>query len=229
MNGASASLKKHQLDCCGGLNNVDYTQIDISAMVHVLQFVDLSDSRFWGAVLIIIFNPLFWNVVGRWEHWTRGLSRLFGGPYVALYFLASLIVLLNVFRSHSITEAMKAQPKWELLDSTLVFYTGLVLMVLGSIFVLSSFYALGFTGTFLGDYFGILMEHRITGFPFNVMDNPMYWGSTGNYLGLALIHASPVGLILTVVVGVCYKVALFFEGPFTEAVYREKACHSKSQ
>nr|XP_023700217.1 phosphatidylethanolamine N-methyltransferase isoform X7 [Paramormyrops kingsleyae] len=193
MNGASASLKKHQLDCCGGLNNVDYTQ------------------------------------VGRWEHWTRGLSRLFGGPYVALYFLASLIVLLNVFRSHSITEAMKAQPKWELLDSTLVFYTGLVLMVLGSIFVLSSFYALGFTGTFLGDYFGILMEHRITGFPFNVMDNPMYWGSTGNYLGLALIHASPVGLILTVVVGVCYKVALFFEGPFTEAVYREKACHSKSQ
>nr|XP_023700216.1 phosphatidylethanolamine N-methyltransferase isoform X6 [Paramormyrops kingsleyae] len=100
MNGASASLKKHQLDCCGGLNNVDYTQIDISAMVHVLQFVDLSDSRFWGAVLIIIFNPLFWNVVGRWEHWTRGLSRLFGGPYVALYFLASLIVLLNVFRSH---------------------------------------------------------------------------------------------------------------------------------
>lgn len=38
-----------------------------------------------------------------------------------------------------------------------------------------------------GDYFGILMEKKVTGFPFNFMDNPMYWGSTANYLGLALM------------------------------------------
>ncbi|CAJ0968134.1 unnamed protein product, partial [Ranitomeya imitator] len=36
------------------------------------------------------------------------------------------------------------------------------------------------------DYFGILMEEKVTGFPFNIMENPMYWGSTANYLGLAL-------------------------------------------
>lgn len=53
---------------------------------------------------------------------------------------------------------MKGQPKWELLDSALVFYTGLVFMVLGSIFVLSSFYTLGFTGTFLG-------KSSVYGFP----------------------------------------------------------------
>jgi hypothetical protein len=49
-----------------------------------------------------------------------------------------------------------------------------VLVGLGQLFVLSSFYRLGITGTFLGDYCGILMDERVTGFPFNVLDNPMY-------------------------------------------------------
>ncbi|XP_073414606.1 phosphatidylethanolamine N-methyltransferase isoform X6 [Dendrobates tinctorius] len=74
-----------------------------------------------------------------------------------------------------------------------------------------------------GDYFGILMEEKVTGFPFNIMENPMYWGSTANYLGLALMNSSPSGLILTAVVAVCYKVAILFEGPFTEQIYRRKA------
>lgn len=40
---------------------------------------------------------------------------------------------------------------------------------------------------FLGDYFGILMDEKVTAFPFNIIENPMYWGSTANYLGLALV------------------------------------------
>lgn len=40
---------------------------------------------------------------------------------------------------------------------------------------------------FPGDYFGILMDEKVTGFPFNITENPMYWGSTANYLGLALM------------------------------------------
>lgn len=38
-----------------------------------------------------------------------------------------------------------------------------------------------------GDYFGILKEARVTTFPFNIVDNPMYWGSTANYLGWAVL------------------------------------------
>lgn len=38
-----------------------------------------------------------------------------------------------------------------------------------------------------GDYFGILKEARVTTFPFNILDNPMYWGSTANYLGWAVM------------------------------------------
>lgn len=72
-------------------------------------------------------------------------------------------------------------------------------------------YALGITGTFLGDYFGILMEERVTSFPFNITDAPMYYGSTLSFLGTAILYGRPAGLLLTVEVLLVYWVALGFE------------------
>ncbi|XP_068161710.1 phosphatidylethanolamine N-methyltransferase [Antennarius striatus] len=227
----SPSARKHpvSLDCCGGLSNVDYSKMDLTLFEELLNHINLHDSRFWVAVIAIVFNPLFWNVVGRWEHRTRRLSKLFGSPYLACYCLGFIILLLNVYRSHSMTVVMKSQARWEALDRTGVFYTGVGLMALGTVLVVSSFLALGFTGTFLGDYFGILMDEKVTVFPFNVMENPMYWGSTANYFGLALIGASPVGLILTAVVAVTYKVAITFEGPFTGQIYQDRSQRQKHE
>ena len=61
-----------------------------------------------------------------------------------------------------------------------------VLFSLGQLFVVTSTWALGITGTFLGDYFGILMDHRVEGFPFNVLRDPMYVGSTMSFAATAL-------------------------------------------
>lgn len=61
-----------------------------------------------------------------------------------------------------------------------------VLFILGQTFVVTSTWALGITGTFLGDYFGILMDHRVEGFPFNVLRDPMYVGSTMCFAATAL-------------------------------------------
>ncbi|XP_045634140.1 phosphatidylethanolamine N-methyltransferase isoform X1 [Ursus americanus] len=160
-------------------------------MTWLLGYVDPSDPCFVAAILAITFNPLFWNVVARWEQKTRKLSRAFRSPYLACYSLGAAILLLNVLRSHCFTQAMLSQPKMESLDNPTAYRTGLALLGVGSAFVISSFLALGFTGTFLGDYFGILKEARVTTFPFNVLDNPMYWGSTANYLGWAVICCSP--------------------------------------
>ena len=38
------------------------------------------------------------------------------------------------------------------------------LFITGQTFVVTSTWALGITGTFLGDYFGILMDHRVEGY-----------------------------------------------------------------
>ncbi|XP_060794763.1 phosphatidylethanolamine N-methyltransferase isoform X2 [Neoarius graeffei] len=201
----------------------------MSVLHEVTKHIDLKEPSFCIAVISIMFNPFFWNVVARWEHRTRGLTRMFKSPYVACYCLGAVILLLNVYRSHSITVAMKSQPKMELLDRVQVYYMGTALMLVGSLFVISSFLALGFTGTFLGDYFGILMQQKVTSFPFNLMDNPMYWGSTVNYLGLALMNASLVGVLLSAVVALCYRVAIAYEGPFMEKIYQQKSLCSKHQ
>jgi len=91
-------------------------------------------------------------------------------------------------------------------------------------------YALGVTGTYLGDYFGILMDHKVESFPFNVTDAPMYYGSTMSFLGGALWYGSPGGVFLTGVVFVAYSLALRFEDPFTTMIYtnREKERSKKS-
>lgn len=60
------------------------------------------------------------------------------------------------------------------------------LFVLGGTLVASSMWKLGVTGTYLGDYFGILMDNMVTGFPFNLTQSPMYNGSTLCFLAGAL-------------------------------------------
>lgn len=82
---------------------------------------------------------------------------------------------------------------------------------MGNILVLSSTWALGITGTYLGDYFGILMDAPVTGFPFNMTGAPMYYGSTMSFLGTALLYARPAGVLLTGEVLLVYWVALGFE------------------
>ncbi|XP_010635706.1 phosphatidylethanolamine N-methyltransferase isoform X3 [Fukomys damarensis] len=213
-------------DCCGGLGNINYRKADLCVMTWLLHYVDPLDSSFGAAVLTIAFNPFFWNVVARWEQRTRKLSSTFRSPHLACYSLGGVILLLNVLRSHCFTQAMLSQPKMEGLDNPTTYCLGIALLSVGTMFVLSSFFALGFTGTFLGDYFGILKEARVTTFPFSIADNPMYWGSTANYLGWALMHASPTGLLLTVVVALVYVVAILYEEPFTAEIYRQKAAES---
>ncbi|KAM5151982.1 phosphatidylethanolamine N-methyltransferase isoform 2-T2 [Mantella aurantiaca] len=191
-------------------------------MADLSQYLDCSELTFWFAAACIIFNPLFWNAVARWEYRTHIISRLFGSPYLGCYSLGAVIISLALYRSHCFSEAMSFQPQAEFLKRPAIYYIGAALVAMGGVLVISSFLALGFVGTYLGDYFGILMDKKVTGFPFNVMENPMYWGSTANYLGLALLNSSPAGLILTAVVAACYKIAIAFEGPFTEEIYRTK-------
>ncbi|KAG8433360.1 hypothetical protein GDO86_017586 [Hymenochirus boettgeri] len=191
-------------------------------MAELLPYVDVTEFQFLFALLCIVFNPLFWNLVARWEYRTHSLTSLFGSPYTACYSLGTVLLFLAIFRSHCFTEAMKTQPRLDALETPGVYYLGLMMIGVGAILVVSSFLALGFVGTYLGDYFGILMEKKVTGFPFSVMENPMYWEALLTYLGLALMSSSPAGLILTAVVALTYKVAILFEGPFTENIYRKK-------
>jgi phosphatidylethanolamine N-methyltransferase len=104
------------------------------------------------------------------------------------------------------------QPQKPILPKEYATIVPAVLFILGQLFVITSTWSLGITGTFLGDYFGILMDHRVEGcvllprsalpasvlpssannrtwiyrFPFNVLRDPMYVGSTMCFAATAL-------------------------------------------
>jgi len=84
--------------------------------------------------------------------------------------------------------------------------------------------------TYNGDYFGLLMEERLTHFPFNVLKNPMYVGSTLLFLAQALWKLSPAGVLLSGWVYLVYKTCcVLFEEPFTGYIYSQAALESEHQ
>jgi len=186
--------------------------------------VDIWQLSFWFSLISIIFNPIFWNFVAQNEYRNKTITKLLkGNATLGVKILAGVIFILGTYRDILYKRALVQQPTWSFLEYELIKAISVIFIVSGTILVVSSIRALGLHGTYLGDYFGILMGERVTEFPFNITENPMYYGSTVIFLGYALLCASPAGLILTAVVFACYKVALMFEGPFTEMIYNEAA------
>ncbi|OTB09582.1 hypothetical protein M426DRAFT_316134 [Hypoxylon sp. CI-4A] len=187
------------------------------------QLVDLNQKSLFISAASIAFNPLFWNIVARREYRGKTLTKLFGGnSQVACYGLAFTIFSLGLLRDFLYERALRHQPSYPLLESDEVKYVAYGLVVIGNVLVLSSTWALGITGTFLGDYFGILMDDIVTGFPFSITDAPMYNGSTCSFLGTALLYGKPAGILLTAWVFVVYQLALKYENPFTAGIYAKR-------
>ncbi|KAJ1906941.1 hypothetical protein LPJ81_001063 [Coemansia sp. IMI 209127] len=182
--------------------------------------IDLSQPSLWVSLLSITFNPTFWNIAAQQEYRTHWITRLFSGDkYKGCYALAATIFSLGLIRDALFKNALMHQPSWDCLDSAAVQLVAIALFAGGLTFVVSSTYMLGVTGTFLGDYFGILMKERVVGFPFNVLENPMYVGSTMSFIGSSLWYAKPAGLLVAAYVWFVYTVALKYEGPFTTMIY----------
>ncbi|GAA5992312.1 hypothetical protein JCM5350_000811 [Sporobolomyces pararoseus] len=156
-------------------------------MADLLQYFDFSQKSLWIAVGSILFNPLFWNIVARQEYKNKLLTKLaLGKPYLGCYGLAFTIFTLGILRDHLYQKALSEQPTLPALHYTEFKLLAGFCFAVGGVLVVSSMWALGVTGTYLGDYFGILMDEKVESFPFNVTSNPMYYGSTLSFLGTAL-------------------------------------------
>ncbi|KAG6828187.1 hypothetical protein H0H92_008846 [Tricholoma furcatifolium] len=199
----------------------------------LLSLVDFSKSSLTLSLISIAFNPTAWNIVARnaiEEYRNKTITRLFGGnPRAGCYFLAVMIFSFGILRDSLYQRALEDQPRKALLPEPLDTLVPATLFIVGQTFVVTSTWALGVTGTFLGDYFGILMDHRVEGFPFNVLRDPMYVGSTMCFVAGALWYERPAGLLVSFYVYIVYVIALRFEGPFTDMIYSKREQSSKKQ
>lgn len=169
------------------------------------------------------FHGIPTNIRNTVEYHNKILTKLFGGnAKAANYGLAVAIFSLGLFRDWLYKVALLEQPSHPLLETIYSQAAAYMLFAAGNTLVISSTYRLGIRGTFLGDYFGFLLDEMVTGFPFNVTGAPMYWGSTMSFLGTALFFGKPAGLLLTLWVYLVYVVALRFEDPFTAGIYAKR-------
>lgn len=149
--------------------------------------VDLLDHNLAIAIVATILLPLMWNLLGRLEYYTRIFSRLTIKRIIAVYLCAAVIAALSLYRTALIVVAIRSQQSLQTMDTPLFHALGGIIGILGFSFILGAYYQLGITGTYLGDYFGIFKEERITAFPFNLLDNPMYDGSSMMHLADAIL------------------------------------------
>ncbi|RKF59308.1 Phosphatidyl-N-methylethanolamine N-methyltransferase [Erysiphe neolycopersici] len=162
--------------------------------------IDFNRQSLAIAAVSIVFNPIFWNSVAR----------------------------MGILRDLLFERALREQPTLLLLSTPVFRVFSYLLLAIGNTLVLASMWALGFTGTFLGDYFGILKDDMVTGFPFNITDAPMYYGSTLNFLGIAIYYGKPAGIILTFEILIVYLLALRYEDPFTMEIYNKRERERKT-
>lgn len=193
------------------------------------------------AAVAIAGLPAAWNVVARNEYRRHTLETVLGGKLRGAYVLAVGIFLASFARDAAFQAAMVANPSDSaipIVPNALVaegarhaglILTGLkaaaaALLAAGTTLVVTSFTRLGITGTYLGDYFGLLMTERVTAFPFSHFDNPMYLGATVNFFAAALAQNNGVGVALTAWVALVYHVSTtYFENPFTTMIYSDAA------
>ena len=149
--------------------------------------IDFSESELALALIATVVPILLWNILGRLEYYTKFMSRLFFKPIFGVYVSAIFIASLSLTRSALFVQAIRSQPKLDELDSPASQAIGGAIFVCGLVLLIGAYYRLGIRGTYLGDYFGFLMDDMITAFPFNVINNPMYDGSSLIHLGDAIL------------------------------------------
>jgi len=198
----------------------------MDAILHTefaVQGIDWSKRSLVVALMWIILCPLLWNLVARLELYFRLLTRCFGSKSDACCSFAIVVFILGLIRDYNVDLAMRDQPRAHFLDFFPFQIIAGFLISVGQVLNLSGFYKLGIAGTYMGDYFGLRLEERVTTFPFNLMDHPMYNGSTLIFAGLALWRRSIVGLVMSVFVFVVYRLAASVEAPYTNYVYSRQS------
>lgn len=198
----------------------------------VSKYVNLQDPLLYATFAHVLFNPLAWNCVARLEYKTHFLTRLFRGHNkAACIFNGIIIFVIGLTRDFLYQRMLENQPSFTPLEDmyswphtklTIDIVAGL-LLVFGNTLVLGAYYQLGLIGTYLGDYFGILLPNKVSGFPFSISSSPMYDGSTINFLAVALYKRSIAGAVVALFVFICYRIACIFEDSFTEKIYAAAA------
>ena len=120
------------------------------------------------AMLFIFFCPCTWNLLGHLEYYNHTISDLFGGDKEKGFQLVTTIIIhLQIIRNTFFYLALKSTPLSSKVDSLLSKVSILLriiavpLHLFGWTLSITSFYQLGFKGTYEGDCFGFTFDQFV--------------------------------------------------------------------
>jgi len=174
-----------------------------------------------SAISMIVLCPITWNLVARYEFYTKKLSNFVGDNRLAADIFAHILIEMGIFRNYMFMRVIRNHNKVDLFSdySLYIEIIGYLILVSGFHLNVFAYYRLGIHGIYYGDYFGVLCKEMVTAFPYNILDNPLYVGSTMLFLGSSILYRSPSGILLTILAWVMYKFASFLENPMTPLIY----------
>lgn len=171
-------------------------------------YINIFEKSFLWSVFHAFLNFFLWMLLPHLEFKYKLLSRFTKGDQGrACDFLSFLLIQTGAVRNFAFNEAINAgiTVSYGAYNFPLEII-GFVMMVVGAILIVLTFYRMGIRGLYFGDHFGFLFKEKITAFPFSHLDNPQYVGTTAFFLGSALFYHSPAGAFLTLLTYLLYMV-----------------------
>ncbi|KAL7722748.1 Phosphatidylethanolamine N-methyltransferase [Entamoeba marina] len=188
------------------------------------------DSYATTSAFFIFTAPALWNTLGHLEYNSRKISNFFGSKRNGFIFVMIAIIVLQILRNVTYyMSCIYSQPMFPAIDEMLNNYDGIIniiaipIQIIGWVLSLSSFYRLGFKGTYEGDCFGYLFDEMITSFPFGTVPHPMYFGGALLFISSALYYHSSTALVLSLWSIFNYVIFSYLvEQPYTEMIYSDR-------
>ena len=183
--------------------------------------IDFSQPSLYTSIFFIILCPILYNLLARLEYFYKSISKIFNGDKKRANKVYSFFMMLvGIIRNYFYYEALKVQPtiSYESYDQ-LLFTLSIFVAAFGLTLIIFSSFRLGVRGVYYADYFDIKMDFTVNVFPYNIISDPLYVGTTMCFLSYALYKGSLAGLMLTSGVLLMYMVALRFEDEMLKIIY----------
>lgn len=174
----------------------------------LLDKIDVWEREFLYCVFMTWFSSLFFTLLPHLEYKWKLLTKIFKTQTRAADALAFLMINIASYRFYSFVECILNQEKILLNSGWLIglSFMGAILIIAGSILILTSFKHLGLRGMYFGDHFGFKLKKKINQFPYDKIETPQYTGEKLIYVGIALAYASPAGIFLTINFFLCTEI-----------------------
>ncbi|KAI9223067.1 phospholipid methyltransferase-domain-containing protein [Blastocladiella britannica] len=174
------------------------------------------------AVAAIALHVANYNATARLEFNSHAITKVLGRN--AVYFYAVYLVASALVRDWFIDRAMAYDAgSLILLPSGLAWLVGNALLVTGFGINLWTLKALGIKNMYNGDSFGHLMDAPVNDGPYQLWNDPQYFGTSLACLGHAVALQSGVGYALAAIMWCVFEVSVRnFEGPHLARIYANR-------